>query len=81
MATFHTVHVDGVDRVIQLVKGGPDVVLARCTEAGGPLSGAQVPITEARAGIDEANATDGREGFAGARIRGAVVGRRRGASR
>ncbi len=63
MATFHTVHVDGVDRVIQLVKGGPDVVLARCTEAGGPMSGAQVPISDARPGFDEANATMGEKGL------------------
>ena len=63
MATFHTVHVDGVDRVIQLVKGGPDVVLDRCTEAGGPMSGAQVPISDARPGFDEANATMGEKGL------------------
>ena len=63
MATFHTVRVDGVDRVIQLVKGGPDVVLARCTEAGGPMSGAQVPISDARPGFDEANATMGEKGL------------------
>ena len=30
MATFHRVPVDGTDRLIGLVKGGPDVVLARC---------------------------------------------------
>ena len=63
MATFHHVPVDGVDRVIQLVKGGPDVVLARCTESGGPLSGSQVPIDEARAGIDEANDRMGGKGL------------------
>ncbi len=31
MATFHHYSVDGREQVIQLVKGGPDVVLARCT--------------------------------------------------
>ena len=31
MATFHRVTVDGVEHVIELVKGAPDVVLARCT--------------------------------------------------
>ena len=30
MATFHRVNVEGGERVIELVKGGPDVVLARC---------------------------------------------------
>ena len=38
MATFHEIEVDGGKRLIQLVKGGPDVVLARCSEAGGPRS-------------------------------------------
>jgi Ca2+-transporting ATPase len=63
MATFHHVPVDGVERVIQLVKGGPDVVLARCSESGGPLSGSQVPIEEARAGIDDANERMGEKGL------------------
>jgi Ca2+-transporting ATPase len=63
MATFHRVSVDGVERVVQLVKGGPDVVLARCSLAGGPLSGSQVPIDEARAGVDAANARMGEEGL------------------
>ena len=63
MATFHRVPVDGVERVIQLVKGGPDVVLARCTESGGPLSGSQVPIDEARSGIDAANERMGEKGL------------------
>ncbi len=38
MATFHHVPLDGNDTFLELVKGGPDVVLARCgtafTEAG-----------------------------------------------
>ena len=34
MATFHRVQVDGVERVVELVKGAPDVVLARCTSRG-----------------------------------------------
>ena len=63
MATFHRVPVDGVEHVIQLVKGGPDVVLARCTESGGPLSGSQVPIGEARPGIDAANERMGEKGL------------------
>ena len=46
MATFHRVTIDGVEYVVELVKGGPDVVLARCSHAGGPFSGAQVPIAQ-----------------------------------
>jgi Ca2+-transporting ATPase len=63
MATFHRVKVDGAEHLIQLVKGGPDVVLARCTESGGPLSGSQVPIEEARPGIDAANEQMGEKGL------------------
>ena len=55
MATFHHVPDDPDGRVIELVKGGPDVVLARCIESGGPLSGSQVPIDQVRAGITAAN--------------------------
>ena len=63
MATFHRVPVDGVEHVIELVKGAPDVVLARCSHEGGPLSGSQVPIGEARAGIDAANVRMGESGL------------------
>ena len=35
MATFHRITVDGRERVIELVKGGPDVVLARCSGPAG----------------------------------------------
>jgi Ca2+-transporting ATPase len=63
MATFHHFPVEGADHVIELVKGGPDVVLARCTQAGGPLSGSQVPIDQARAGIEAANARMGEKGL------------------
>jgi Ca2+-transporting ATPase len=63
MATFHHFAVEGTDHVIELVKGGPDVVLARCTRSGGPLSGSQVPIDQARAGIEAANAKMGEKGL------------------
>jgi len=63
MATFHRLEVEGTDRFIQLVKGGPDVVLARCARAGGPMSGSQVPIAEARADIDAANERMGEQGL------------------
>ena len=38
-------------------------MLARCSQSGGPLSGSQVPIAEARAGIDAANARMGEKGL------------------
>jgi len=63
MATFHEFDVDGTKRLIQLVKGGPDVVLARCSEAGGPMSGSQVPIAQARAEINAANDEMGEKGL------------------
>jgi len=63
MATFHTVPVDGVERVIELVKGAPDLVLARCSHAGGPLSGSQVPIEQAADGISQANDRMGGKGL------------------
>jgi Ca2+-transporting ATPase len=63
MATFHRVQVDGADHLIELVKGGPDVVLARCTQAGGPLSGTQVPIEQERPGIEAANRQMGEKGL------------------
>ncbi len=63
MATYHRIPVDGTERVIQLVKGGPDVVLARCTESGGPMSGSQVPIEQARSDIDAANERMGEQGL------------------
>src|SRR6476661_8662106 len=63
MATFHRVPDDPTGRVIELVKGGPDVVLARCTLSGGPLSGSQVPIEQVRSGIEAANARMGEKGL------------------
>ena len=63
MATFHRVTLDGVEHVIELVKGAPDVVIARCSQAGGPLSGSQVPIAQALAGIAEANERMGGKGL------------------
>ncbi len=63
MATFHRVELEGAERVIELVKGGPDVVLARCTSAGGPLRAEPVPMEEAREGIEQANAHMGGRGL------------------
>ena len=63
MATFHRVPVDGTDRVIQLVKGGPDVVLARCARVSGPGTDGAVQLDDARAQIDAANRRMGSEGL------------------
>jgi P-type Ca2+ transporter type 2C len=63
MATFHRVEVDGAEHLIELVKGAPDVVLARCSQAGGPLSGSIVPIEQERAGIEAANRQMGEKGL------------------
>ena len=63
MATFHRVPVHGVERVVQLVKGGPDVVLARCSQAGTLIDGNLKPIEEARDGIEAANARMGEKGL------------------
>ncbi|HEU5485894.1 MAG TPA: HAD-IC family P-type ATPase, partial [Microlunatus sp.] len=63
MATFHRIALDGAEHVVALVKGAPDVVLARCSMSGGPLSGTSVPIESARAGIDEANQRMGSQGL------------------
>jgi Ca2+-transporting ATPase len=63
MATFHRAQLAGRERVVQLVKGGPDVVLARCARSGGPLSDTHVPIAEARPGIDAANERMGEQGL------------------
>lgn len=63
MATFHRVLIDGEERLIELVKGAPDVVLGRCSHAGKPLSGTPVPIAEAAAGIDAANTRMGSKGL------------------
>jgi Ca2+-transporting ATPase len=63
MATFHRFVADGSERIIALVKGAPDVVLDRCIEAGGPLSGSRIPIDVARADIDAANSRMGGEGL------------------
>jgi len=63
MATFHQVRLDGMRHVIELVKGAPDVVLARCSQAGGPLSGSQIPVEEVRADIESGNARMGEKGL------------------
>jgi Ca2+-transporting ATPase len=63
MATFHRITLDGSEYVIELVKGGADVVFARCSHAGGPLSGSDVPIADVRADLDAANKRMGEQGL------------------
>ncbi|MBC2641159.1 MULTISPECIES: cation-transporting P-type ATPase [unclassified Rhodococcus (in: high G+C Gram-positive bacteria)] len=54
MATFHHLQVDGGTQFAELVKGGPDVVLARCGSAFRPGRQA-VPLDEVREELTEAN--------------------------
>ncbi|GAA3349291.1 cation-transporting P-type ATPase [Amorphoplanes nipponensis] len=63
MATFHRYPVDGGERIIELVKGAPDVVLARCDSAGGPLHERQQPIGDVREAIEAANRRMGAQGL------------------
>ena len=63
MATFHEAEIDGVTQLVELVKGAPDVVLARCSQSGGPLTGSQMPIGEAKDAIDAANERMGEQGL------------------
>ncbi|WP_036522739.1 cation-translocating P-type ATPase [Nocardia sp. NRRL WC-3656] len=53
MATFHHLRVDDRTRFVELVKGAPDMVLARCASAYRP-GRIEVPIDEARAEITAA---------------------------
>lgn len=54
MATFHRATLDGEEQFVGLVKGGPDVVLARCSEALS-ATGEIVPIDQMRDNIVAAN--------------------------
>lgn len=54
MATFHHLQVDGGNQFVELVKGGPDVVLARCGAAFLP-GRRPVPIDEVREELTAAN--------------------------
>ncbi|KAF0966242.1 cation-translocating P-type ATPase [Rhodococcus sp. T7] len=54
MATFHHLQVDGSTEFVELVKGGPDVVLARCSTAYLPGRRA-VPLDDVRDELTAAN--------------------------
>lgn len=62
MATYHHVPLDGETQLVGLVKGGPDVVLARCTEAAMP-SGEVVAMDEVREQIVAANERLSKQGL------------------
>ena len=53
MATFHLAPLDDEDRLIELVKGAPDVILERCTQAY--LDDQVVPIDRIRTTVLDAN--------------------------
>ncbi|AHK27345.1 calcium-transporting P-type ATPase, PMR1-type [Rhodococcus opacus PD630] len=62
MATFHHLEVDGRTQFVELVKGGPDVVLARCATAF--RTGRQeVPLDEVREELTAANRTMSEKGL------------------
>jgi P-type Ca2+ transporter type 2C len=61
MATFHALPYEGRQRLVGLVKGGPDVILARCARA---MSGEGiVPVDEVRRDIEDANRELGEHGL------------------
>lgn len=63
MATIHHLPIRGETRTVMLVKGAPDIVLARCTEAAGP-EGSATPIdASAREEINAANNRMASEGL------------------
>jgi P-type Ca2+ transporter type 2C len=62
MATAHTVPLGTSTQVALLVKGGPDVILARCSAALG-ADGEPVPLEAMRERIDAANARLGSSGL------------------
>lgn len=61
MATFHNLPLDGDPHFVEMVKGGPDVVLARCSMA--LLPEGEVAIGDVRDDITEANASLSQKGL------------------
>ncbi|MFF0814310.1 cation-translocating P-type ATPase [Rhodococcus sp. NPDC003318] len=62
MATFHHLDIDGEARFVEVVKGGPDVVLDRCTHAFLP-GRESVPIDQVREELTAANRTMSEKGL------------------
>ena len=77
MATFHRAQIDGAERLFALVKGGPDVVLARCTEAGSPLGQRAGPHGSGTCRHRSSERAPGGEGPARPRLRGSPARRER----
>lgn len=63
MATAHRLPIGDTERLVLLVKGGPDVVLARCGSAGKVVTGEIVPIDQRQAEIEDANLRLGEQGL------------------
>lgn len=61
MATFHEAQRDGRTRLIELVKGGPDVVLDRCSSV--LTSEGPVPIEQRRQAVLDANRSLSEQGL------------------
>lgn len=61
MATFHLAPLDGEDRLIELVKGAPDVILERCSHAY--VDDRIVPVGEIREQVLDANGELAEEGL------------------
>ncbi len=66
MATFHRVPVDGVEHVIELVKGAPDVVIARCSAGRRPAQ--RVAGADGRRPATDIEAANERMGEKGLRV-------------
>ena len=63
MATFHTVPIAGGEHHVVVVKGGPDVVLRRCTAADGVDPAQQTSLDEVLPEIEKANSDLGSQGL------------------
>ncbi|MFV9673457.1 MAG: cation-translocating P-type ATPase, partial [Acidimicrobiia bacterium] len=63
MATIHHLPVRGETRSVMLVKGAPDIVLARCTKVAGPEGSATTMDDAAREEISAANNRMASEGL------------------
>ncbi|HEY5882549.1 MAG TPA: HAD-IC family P-type ATPase, partial [Nakamurella sp.] len=55
MATFHRIPIGGAEQLVVLVKGAPDVVLARCTSSGRLVGADRTPMSQAGPEADAAN--------------------------
>jgi Ca2+-transporting ATPase len=63
MATIHQVHLEGEDHLVLLVKGAPDVIIARSATVGTKMAGTPVPIAEGGQALADANERLGSQGL------------------